>query len=76
MFIIAILVSGVVISLFEIPPLVKKKYWKEIVVYSLFLSAGMTVSILLTTGMTIPNPSEILMLLFSPVDSFIEDILS
>nr|WP_263327770.1 hypothetical protein [Neobacillus sp. Marseille-Q6967] len=74
--IIGILFTGAIISLFEIPPLVKKKWWREIVIYLLLLSAGITLAILLSKDVTIPTPLDWIMKIFSPVTSFFDRNLS
>lgn len=74
--IIGIIFTGIVISLFEIPPLVKKKWWREIIVFFLLLSAGLLLSILLSKNITIPTPIDLLMNIYSPVTTFVERILS
>ena len=71
-----ILLIGAIISLFEIPPLVKKKWWREIIVYLILLSVGMTLAILISKNVTIPTPIDLLTKLYSPVTNFFEKILS
>lgn len=74
--ILGILFIGAIISLFEIAPLLKKKWWKEIIVFCLLLSAGLTLSILLSMNVTIPSPVDLLTKIYSPVTNSIERILS
>ncbi|MCQ6276099.1 hypothetical protein JMM81_14310 [Bacillus sp. V3B] len=74
--IIGILLIGAIISFFEISPLVKKKWWREIIVYFLLLSVGLTLSILLIKNVTIPSPLDLIIKIYSPVTSFFERILS
>lgn len=71
-----ILLIGAIISLFEIPPLVKKKWWREIIVYFILLSVGMTLAILISANVTIPTPIDLLTKIYSPVTNFFESILS
>lgn len=74
--ILGILFSGAIISIFEIPPLIKKKWWREIIVFLILLSAGITLAILLSKHITIPSPLDWLEKLYRPVTSFIDGILS
>jgi hypothetical protein len=74
--IVGILLTGAIISFFEIPPLVKKKWWREIIVYFLLLSAGMTLAILLSKDVSIPTPLDWITKVFSPISSYFERILS
>jgi hypothetical protein len=74
--IIGILVSGAIISLFEIPPLLKKKCWREIIFFFLLFSPGVTLSILLSKQVTIPTPVDLISKIYSPITSFFERIFS
>jgi hypothetical protein len=71
-----ILLIGAIISLFEIPPLVKKKWWREIIVYFILLSVGMTLAILISKNITIPTPIDLLTKIYRPVTNFMEKVLS
>ncbi|MBP3039534.1 hypothetical protein J9303_08540 [Bacillaceae bacterium Marseille-Q3522] len=73
--IIGIIIIGIVVSLFIIPPLLKKKWHRELIVYLLLLSAGMTLSILLSKNIEIPNPSDFLIKISRPVTSNIDLLL-
>lgn len=44
------------IAVFQVPPLVKKKYWLELTVFSLFLTLAFTFALLLGLGIKIPSP--------------------
>ncbi|WHH58633.1 hypothetical protein QKW49_23025 [Petroclostridium sp. X23] len=46
------------IALFEVPDLIRKKYRRELIVFSLFLLLAFTMAILQTIGVEIPNPSN------------------
>ncbi|WP_428909890.1 hypothetical protein [Niallia sp. Krafla_26] len=73
---IGILVIGVAVILFEVPPLLKNKERRELTIFSLFLLTGITFNILLSFNVELPNPSDWLLKLFSPMDDFIERIFS
>lgn len=74
--IIGILVIGVIISFLELPPLVKNKDRKEITVFFLLLLIGIGFNLLLSINVEIPNPTYTLIKIFSPVNDFVEKILS
>ncbi len=57
--ILGILFIGAIISLFEIPPLIKKKWWREVIVYFLLLSGGLTLSVLLSMNVPIPYSNRL-----------------
>lgn len=46
------------IILFEVPGLVKNRYWRELVVFSVILALAFTVSLLQTMNVKIPNPAR------------------
>ncbi|MEH7180004.1 hypothetical protein [Neobacillus vireti] len=74
--IFGIILIGAIISLYEIPSLVKKKWRREMIVYFLLLSAGMTLAILLSKDVSIPTPLDLLTEIFSPITFYFDRILS
>lgn len=46
------------IALFEVPGLIRKKYWRELTVFSIFLLLAFILSLLQTIGVKIPNPTK------------------
>jgi hypothetical protein len=74
--IIGIVLTGIIISFFEIPPLVKKKWWREMMVYFLFVSTGITLAFLGSRGVSIPSPIKWITKFLSPVTAFFERNLS
>lgn len=45
------------IAIIEIPPLIKKKYWYEFVVFLFFLGTSIFISTLIVLGISKPNPT-------------------
>ncbi|MGM0876084.1 MAG: hypothetical protein ACQEWV_15225 [Bacillota bacterium] len=74
--IIGIMFTGAFITFFEIPPLVKKKCWREIMVFFLLLTPGLALSVLLSKNVNIPTPLDLITKIYSPVITFIDQILS
>ncbi|AFL99159.1 MULTISPECIES: hypothetical protein [Desulfitobacterium] len=62
---LVIVFLGVV--LFEIPNLIQKKHWRELITVTFFLSIGFILSLLLTMGIEVPNPSKALVYIFKEV---------
>lgn len=62
---LVIVFLGVV--LFELPGLIQKKYWRELITVSFFLSIGFILSLLLVMGIKLPNPSNALVYIFKEV---------
>jgi len=46
------------ITLFEVPGLIQKRYWRELIAFFVFLSIAFILSFLLTIGVKIPNPTK------------------
>jgi hypothetical protein len=74
--IVGISLIGAVISLLEIPPLLKKKWRREMIVFLTLLLMGLTLSILLSKKISIPNPTDFIVEIYKPVANFVERILS
>lgn len=74
--IVGILFIGAIISFFEIPSLIKKKWWREMIVYFLLLSTGMILAILLSKDVSIPAPLDWITKIFNPITSYFERIMS
>lgn len=74
--IIGILFSGVLISILEVPALVKEKSWREITVFFIILGVGLTLTILLTKNVPIPTPVDWIVKIYRPIAAFFEQILA
>ncbi|MFJ7976797.1 hypothetical protein ACIQZI_14050 [Peribacillus sp. NPDC096379] len=66
-----ILLIATVILLIEVPPLLEKKYKKELLVFSILLVIGVGLSIAQGVGKTIPNPMDLLTYMFKPLNDVI-----
>ncbi|SHI86626.1 hypothetical protein [Desulfofundulus thermosubterraneus] len=62
-----LIVSFIGIILLEVPGLVKKKMWRELVAFSVYLAIGMALSIPQVLGIKVPNPSKAIEALFKPL---------
>lgn len=56
MIIILDVLAFLVIAYFNVPKLVRAKEWRELTVFMALYALGMTLSILLIIGVTIPSP--------------------
>lgn len=50
------LLAFVIIAYADVPDLIGKKRWKELLIYSLFFLAALTTGVLLSLGVEIPSP--------------------
>ncbi|EHQ88520.1 hypothetical protein [Desulfosporosinus youngiae] len=56
------------VILFEVPSLIRNKHWRELIVFSIFLSMAFLMSLLPAIGVKLPSPAK-------GIDYLIEDIL-
>lgn len=62
---------GAVISLYEVPRLLQPETRGELMAFAGFLIIGMALSIALTLHWPVPNPTNIIMILFNPLTSWV-----
>ncbi|KQL36121.1 hypothetical protein [Psychrobacillus sp. FJAT-21963] len=72
---IGILLIAAAILWIEVPPLLEKKYKKEFLVFSILLAIGVGLGITLALEKTIPNPLDLLTIIFKPLDNVISNLL-
>jgi len=65
--IVLLLIAFAVIAWLEVPGLVKKKMWRELVVFSIYLSVGMALSIPQVLGISPPNPGIAIESIYEPL---------
>ncbi len=56
MIIMLIIITAIVIYM-EVPALVKNKYWKELITFSILIFTGLILNLLLIIGVKIPSPA-------------------
>ncbi len=66
MYIFFLLLMGVVISIIELPKMLKEKLWKEIVLFFALLGCGLFLSIGQILEIPIPNSTDIIKNIFGP----------
>lgn len=72
---IFIFLLSVFIGVYELSSLLEGKTRKDLVVFVLFLIAGMALSILQTLRIPVPNPIALITFIFEPVVHIIDEIL-
>jgi hypothetical protein len=70
--IIMIVIIFLVLAGWDVPRLMRKKQRKDLLVYSLFMLAGLTLSILVAFHVYLPNPSKGLEAIFKPFSSLLK----
>jgi len=71
--IVFLLLLFAVIILLEVPGLVKKKMWRELAAFSLYVVIGMGISIPLLLGIKLPNPNKTVEALFKPLSELLKN---
>ncbi len=70
--IVLLIMAFIGIVLFEAPGLIKKKMWRELAAFSLYLSIGMALSIPQVLGITLPNPTKAIEALVKPISELLK----
>lgn len=68
--VIGIFLIATIILMIEVPQLMEKKHKKELLVFSIILAIGVGLSIAQALGKTIPNPMDLLNLVYKPINDF------
>lgn len=72
---IGILLIAATILWIEVPPLLEKKYKKELLVFAILLAIAVGISITLGVGKSIPTPLDLLTFVFKPLNDVIAHLL-
>ena len=58
---IALLLMGfIIVALIQIPSLIKKQWWKELICFTVLWSIGLVLSMMVAIGITLPPISTII----------------
>ncbi|MGE5328695.1 MAG: hypothetical protein ACM3KR_04210 [Deltaproteobacteria bacterium] len=69
------LVFSSVLCLIEIPKMLKGRLYKELWTFSIILALGVTLAILKSLDVDIPNPSDWVTWVYSPVSDFLKQVM-
>lgn len=72
MLVLLLLIIFTAIIWFEVPPLIKKKMWGELIVFSVLMTLGMFLSIAQTVGVKLPNPTKGIEAIFKPITDLLK----
>ncbi len=73
--VIIIVLFCTVLCIFEIPKMLKKKLFKELVIFSIVLLCGFIIGILKSFGSPVSNPSDWISAVYSPFLSHFENYM-
>jgi hypothetical protein len=69
---LGVLVIAIMIALSQVPALLKKNMKKESILFILILSLGTILNIFLVFNIPIPNPLDLLLIVFKPISDKME----
>ncbi|PIC73969.1 hypothetical protein [Sporosarcina sp. P17b] len=72
---IGILLIAAAIIWFDVPPLLDKKQKKELLAFSVFLTIGVVLGMVLGFGKSIPTPLDLLTFLFTLLTNLMAPLL-
>ena len=70
-----LLVFSIILCLIEIPEMRKRKLQKELKTFSVLLAFGATLAILKSLNVFIPNPSDLIKWVYSPISEVLKGFL-
>jgi hypothetical protein len=73
---VALLAFDVVVCIVEIPKMLKQKLIRELAVFSVLLLYGTAVGVLKVFDIEVPNPSDLIAWVYSPVSGMMKSLLS
>lgn len=71
MMLIAVLIFALAAAALELPVLIRKRWIKETVIFSVLLVAGIALSIAAVKSVPLPSPLIVLKMVYSPISSWI-----
>ena len=69
-----VLVTAAIIAWFEVPKLVRRRYHRELVVFSLLLLLGAIAGTLKILDVPVPNPGDWVKVILSPFGEFLQKL--
>jgi hypothetical protein len=73
--ILAVLVFSTVLCIIEIPKMLKQNLYRELYTFVVLLGLGTVLAILKSLNVEIPNPSDFIQWVYSPVTNVIKALL-
>lgn len=73
--ILLVLIFSTVLCIVEIPKMLKSKLYKELWTFSFLLGLGVLLAILKSSGIEIPNPSDWIAWIYSPLKGAMKSLL-
>lgn len=74
--ILSVLVFSIVLCTIEIPKILKEKHYRELYTFSVLLGLGAFFTIFIIFDEEVPNPSNFIAWIYSPLDSFMRSLIN
>jgi hypothetical protein len=72
---IALVVFDIVVCVIEIPKMLKGKLIRELITFSILLLYGTAIGVMKSLDMKVPNPSDFLAWVYSPVSDLMKSLV-
>lgn len=73
--ILGVILLAILISVYEIPKLIKNKLFKELIVFFLLLLAGTGLGIARSINLELPSPLDLITFIYKPISDTIYEVL-
>lgn len=73
--VLGIITVGILIAVYEVPSLLRRNLKRELWIFSILLIFGVVLSILKNLRVDIPNPLDMVTIIYKPFSDFIFGIL-
>lgn len=73
--IVLVLVFSTVLCIIEVPKMLKDNHYKELWTFSILLALGTVLAILKSLSVDLPNPSDLIAWVYSPIEDFLKNLL-
>lgn len=73
--IILVLAFGTILCLYEIPKMVQNNSYRDLWTFCIILALGITITILKSLQVTLPNPSDWVAWAFSPFSELVKNYI-
>lgn len=73
--ILGVLVFSTVLCIIEIPKMLKQKLYRELCAFAVLLGLGTVLAILKSLSVEIPNPSDFVQWVYSPLTNLMKSLL-
>ncbi len=71
----ALLAFDIILSLAEVPKMMSNKLYKELITFAILLGVGNVLAAIKIFGAQIPNPSDFMSWIYSPISGLMKQLL-